>query len=48
MYLNQVNAHYHSLLHAITAAFHEIKDYRKNTVDHEKAVQEHQLAGGAH
>jgi predicted solute-binding protein len=37
-----------SLLHAITASFHEIKDYRrKNKIDHEKAVHEQQLAEGA-
>ncbi|KAL6709441.1 hypothetical protein ACN47E_001376 [Coniothyrium glycines] len=36
-----------TLLHAITAAFHEVKKYGwKNRVDHEKAVQREQLAGG--
>ncbi|KAF1976764.1 hypothetical protein BU23DRAFT_578331 [Bimuria novae-zelandiae CBS 107.79] len=32
-----------TLLHAITAAFHEIKDHRRrNRIDHEKAVHEQQ------
>jgi hypothetical protein len=36
--------HMSSLLHAITAAFHEVKDYRRrNRVDHEKAVHDQQV-----
>ncbi|KAF2032403.1 hypothetical protein EK21DRAFT_99040 [Setomelanomma holmii] len=36
-----------TILHAITAAFHEIKDHRrKNRLDHEKAMH-HQQTGGA-
>ena len=36
-----------SLLHAITASFHEIKDHRRrNKVDHEKAVHQQQYAAG--
>jgi predicted solute-binding protein len=34
-----------SLLHAITASFHEIKEHRnKNRIDHEKAVHEQHVA----
>lgn len=36
-----------TILHAITAAFHEIKDHhRRNRIDHEKAVQQQQYANG--
>ncbi|KAI8939429.1 hypothetical protein NX059_003209 [Plenodomus lindquistii] len=37
-----------TLLHALTASFHEIKDHhRRNRVDHEKAVQQQQYAATA-
>lgn len=37
-----------TLLHAITAMFHEIKDYRRsNRLDHEKAVHQQQYAATA-
>jgi hypothetical protein len=35
-----------TLLHALTAAFHEIKDHhRSSRIEHEKAIQEQQAAG---
>lgn len=38
-----------TLLHAITAAFHEVKDHRRrNRVDHEKVVEREQQVGADH
>jgi len=37
-----------TLLHALTAAFHEVKDHRRrNRADQEKAIQQHQAANTA-